>query len=252
MRREIGSEFWDVPVSCKKNNLFPDFTNWFLSGRSALQSIISELEGCHSVAIPSWCCDSMIKPFLDAGFSVNFYPVYWSRGLIQEVDYNSDVLFLMDYFGYSSRPPKTEKYQGVIIRDITHSLFSSSFSDAHFYFGSLRKWCGVKTGGFAWAYDGHQLKAGNEVNPEYVSLRSKAMQLKADYINQDLDNKSYLGLFAKAEELLERIGIAPGLERETELARHLDVNEIIYRRRANAKVLQSTLSDWLIFDHERV
>lgn len=246
MRREIGSEFWDVHISCKKNNLFPEFTNWFLSGRSALKSIISELEGCHTVSMPSWCCDSMIKPFIDAGFSVNFYPVYWDRGLIQEVDYNSDVLFLMDYFGYSSNSLKMNSYQGVIIRDITHSLFSTTYSDAHYYFGSLRKWCGVWTGGYAWTCDGHKLGIGVPDDSEFINLRTQAMKMKKEYVEGLNDDKKYLNVFEQAEKCLETVEVSPAAERDMFLGQHLDVELIRNRRRANADVLRSAFSDWLI------
>ena len=67
---EIGSEFWNSPIGNKENEIFPDSTQWFLSGRGALQSIIKELKNCRSAALPSWCCDSMVKPFIDAGIKV--------------------------------------------------------------------------------------------------------------------------------------------------------------------------------------
>ena len=70
--KEIGSEFWDVPVTEIENNIFPKSTQWFLSGRSALQAIINDIKECHTVAMPSWCCDSMVKPFVDAGYTVRF------------------------------------------------------------------------------------------------------------------------------------------------------------------------------------
>ena len=66
MAREIGSEFWNVPVIEKSNGLFPESTQWFISGRSALQAIIKELGKPRNVSLPAWCCDSVIKPFVDA------------------------------------------------------------------------------------------------------------------------------------------------------------------------------------------
>lgn len=33
MKREIGGEFWEVG---RENNIFPDTTVWFASGRAAL------------------------------------------------------------------------------------------------------------------------------------------------------------------------------------------------------------------------
>ena len=50
---EIGSEFWDVPQSNIENGIFPKFTQWFISGRSALQAIIKELKDCRTIAMPS-------------------------------------------------------------------------------------------------------------------------------------------------------------------------------------------------------
>ena len=147
--REIGSEFWDVPIIDKMNNLFPESSQWFLSGRSGLQAIIKELGEARSVSLPSWCCESMIKPFVDAGLEVHFYPVYWSEGqLFQEWSFDCDALFLIDYFGYSGAIPAPNGFKGTVIRDVTHSIFSTTYSDAEYYFGSLRKWCGVWTGGY--------------------------------------------------------------------------------------------------------
>lgn len=245
--REIGSEFWDVPVIEQQNNLFPESTQWFLSGRSALQAIIKDLGDARSVALPSWCCDSMIQPFSDAGFEVSFYPVYFDRQLVQEMDLRSDVLFLMDYFGYQSPASDLRGYKGIVIRDITHSLFSANYADADYYFGSLRKWCGVWTGGYAWTDDGHRLAAGKLDKGEYVTLRTRAMEEKKDYIEGKRGDKEYLKVFEAAENCLDTAGIAPAVSRDVSLARHLDVEKIRQSRRTNADVLRNAFADWLIF-----
>lgn len=245
--REIGSEFWDVPVTDNIYCLFSKSTQWYLSGRSALQAIISDLGEVRSISLPSWCCDSMIKPFMDAGFDVHFYPVYWQEGLIQEIHLDSDVLFLMDYFGYTGQRPNLGNYEGIVIRDITHSLFSTSYDDADYYFGSLRKWCGVWTGGYAWTKNGHSLNPGNKDDSKYISLREVAMSQKAEYINGEREDKGYLKVFDEAEDYLETVGVAPATDRDVALAEHMDVKTIVNRRRANAEVLRKAFSDWLIF-----
>ena len=248
MRREIGSEFWDVPTIDQKNNLFPESTQWFLSGRSALQAIIKNLGGARSISLPSWCCDSMIKPFVDAGYEVHFYPVYWREGLVQEISLDSDVLFLMDYFGYSSDAPIIGDYKGVIIRDVTHSLFSSSYADADYYFGSFRKWCGVWTGGYAWTEEEHRLVEEKGDDFGYIPLRERAMNLKNSYIHGwGVNDKDYLRIFDDAEETLEHVGIVPADFRDVDLAEKLDVEFIKNRHRANAEVLRAALPDWLMF-----
>lgn len=243
--REIGSEFWDVPVAERVNDLFPQHIQWFLSGRSALKSIIKEIRQCQTVAMPSWCCDSMVKPFLEQGYNVQFYPVYWRDGLIQDISLNCDVLFLIDYFGYTSSV-NISGYSGIVIRDVTHSLFSASYSDADYYFGSLRKWCGVWTGGYAWTADGHDLSVNEAANLGYVELRAEAMQLKEKYLNGEGD-KCYLKVFETAENSLDNIGIADAIERDVLLANRLNTDLIRKRRKTNADVLRRNFAEWLVF-----
>lgn len=246
--QEIGSEFWDVPTKGQQNYVFPDCTQWYLSGRSALQAIIAELGAARSVSMPSWCCDSMIKPFADAGMKIRFYPVYARGRIVQEVDFDCDVLFLMDYFGYSSQQPDLSDWHGVIIRDVTHSVFSETYRDADYYFGSLRKWCGVWTGGYSWTRDGHQLSMENTGDHGYTQLRENAMRLKEQYINgQGTAGKEYLQVFSEAENSLKWTAIAPAAERDIVLAQKIDVQFIKARRQANAKVLRDAFPDWLIF-----
>lgn len=248
--REIGGEFWDAIVTDVDNGIFPESTQWFLSGRSALQAIIEELSDCRTVAMPSWCCDSMVKPFIEAGKEVYFYPVYWQNGLIQEINLDSDVLFLIDYFGYSCsqyNQSELNRYNGIIIRDVTHSIFSSTYFDADYYFGSLRKWCGVWTGGYAWARDGHWLNSGEKEDVNYIELRKKAMLQKDKYIMGKHSDKSYLKIFDKAEATLESSGIVTAADRDVKLARTLDVKKIKNLRRVNSEILRKEFYDWLIF-----
>lgn len=246
--REIGSEFWDVPTTSIGNTLFPESIQWYLSGRSALQAIIKELHSARTVSMPSWCCDSMVKPFIDAGMEVHFYPVYWQDGLVQETNRNSDVLFLMDYFGYTGHQPDLSGFSGIVIRDVTHSVFSAKYSDADYCFGSLRKWCGVWTGGYAWTRDGHSLIMEDSDDHGYIPLREKAMRLKNSFIHRwGVTDKGYLKVFDEAEDALEHVGIHPAVDRDIELAKKLNVEFIKKRRRANAKVLRTVFSEWLIF-----
>lgn len=253
MMKEIGSEFWDVPLIEQEINIFPKTTQWFLSGRSALQAIVKELlvKAKKSVAMPSWCCDSMIKPFVDAGMEVSFYPVYSDKVFNQDTNTDCDVLFRMDYFGYTGDVAVSHP---CVVRDVTHSVFSRNYSDADYYFGSLRKWCGVWTGGFAWAKDGRQFEIADSDDKGYTLLRKKAMELKESYINDVPDangnrffDKGYLSVYNKAEELLEDIGIAAASDRDVKCAQTLDIAFIKSRRRKNAEVLMQAFAEQLIF-----
>lgn len=250
--REIGGEFWCVPTQphIREGMFVPLWAQWYLSGRTALRAIIKELSWAKTVALPSWCCDSMVTPFLDVGISVRFYPVYAENGLIQEIDNQCDVLLLMDYFGYTT---SLTAEHSCVIRDVTHSLFSTSYNDAHYFFGSLRKWCGVWTGGFAWKSNGQLLDEVESDESKYTVLREKAMILKKHYIEQCLDegkdtiDKNFLGHFEDAEYVLDNCGIAPADERDKTLIEKIDVEYIKTRRRLNADVLMNAFPDLLIF-----
>ena len=158
MISEIGSEFWNVPVCNSENKLFPDNTTWYLSGRAALRAIITDIKNkidFKRVALPSWCCDSMITPFLEERIEVEFYSVYFENGTFKKEFSNiskCDAILLMDYFGFKRNFDIS--FDGIIINDITHSVFCGEFSDADYTFGSLRKWAGFYTGGFAFSRTG--------------------------------------------------------------------------------------------------
>lgn len=238
MSREIGSEFWDVPVCDYENGLFPESTKWFQSGRSALQAIIAEND-FHSVGIPSWCCDSIIKPFVDSGIVVQFY---------DKDAPSTEAVLVMDFFGYST-PITWEKFNGIVIRDVTHSLFTESHHDADYYFGSLRKWAGFWTGGYAWGFK--QQISYEECRTEFALRRKQAMLLKENYILGKTDSKEYLKLFEVAEDELEKNGIFPADPEDIKNAYHLDVELIRLKRRANAQILLKEFDDIAIFKELR-
>ena len=249
--REIGSEFWSVEIATQPCQIFDNNIQWYISGRSALQAIIKDLRWAKTVSMPAWCCDSMVKPFVDAGMKIKFYPVYPDHGLKQEIDVDADVLFLMDYFGYTEERVNDHP---CIIRDVTHSFFSRNYDDADYYFGSLRKWCGICTGGFAWSKKKNRLYEGIKNGFNYVSLRSEAMDLKSSYINKKtsisgelVTDKHFLSIYEKAEQELDNIGIVAAPERDIELARMLDVDYIVSRRKENGRALMKAFPDMIVF-----
>ena len=242
MRIEIGSEFWDVPVTSINNNLFNEDTAWFLSGRSALRAIIQDIKkerNASTVAIPSWCCDSMISPFLIEKLKVFFYPMFAPDDVKREITSKCDIVLVTDYFGYQS---DTEFSDGIVIRDLTHSVFNNNHRDASYYFGSLRKWCGIYTGGFAVGIDGVE-----NTSDEYIALRKEAMQKKKEYISGKSSNKEYIDIFNKAEELLDSCLIAGAADRDIDIANHVDVELIVNRRRGNAAILLDAFADIAVF-----
>lgn len=244
--REIGSEYWDIPIGKKENVLFGKDgfkdVKWYLSGRSALMAVIASAS-FESVSLPSWCCDSMIKPFADAGKRIKFYPA-----LTEIRNIETDAVIVMDYFGFTGHS-ELHGYNGIVIRDLTHSVFSRTYNDADYYFGSLRKWAGFYTGGFAFSHHGIMTveNRNDEYVCDYISLREKAMKKKKLYICGESDDKDYLADFGKAEEFLDNYGIAAACHRDCEAAVMLDIEYIKRKRRENAKVLMKSLGSIAVF-----
>jgi len=133
----------------------------------------------------------------------------------------------------------------VYFRDVTHSLFSYEYKDAQYYFGSFRKWCGIKTGGYAWGFDEDISGIKNE---KYVNLRIKAMQEKERYINGKSHSKGYLKIYEQAEEYLDSLnGEFEADIDDVEAAVHLDVDFMSSQRRKNAQVLMEAFQNQLLF-----
>lgn len=227
MVSEIGSEFWNVPTCQERNDVFPEHTKWFLAGRTALKYIIWDC-GIKSVSIPEWCCESMIAPFIEADVQVIFYS--------EKPSVNTDAVFIIDYFGYTVHNHVPDGYVGIVIRDMTHSIFSASYEDADYYFGSLRKWAGFWTGGFAWG----NWKKAEVIAPcdeHYVFLRRTAMEAKEIYIAGKTNRKGFLELFKEADIYLKTCGVCSAEERDVESAKFFDWVTVKTIRRANAKIL---------------
>lgn len=253
MIKEIGSEFWSVPYCEKENDLFPENTKWFLAGRSAIRYIINDIRAkreFNSVALPDWCCESIIQPFLDADIDVKFYSVYIDeKGRFCQdftIAQSCDALYLMDFFGYSTPTPVSD-FPFVCIRDATHSLFATSYK-ADYTFGSLRKWAGFYTGGYAWANKGWNTDTPLEpVDEDYYFMRRSAMLAKENYLLNG-GSKDYLKTFAEAEDYLDNIKSIPAAaQRDIKMAKHLDVEFIKKRRRENAEILLERFEDKAIF-----
>ena len=255
MKSEIGSEFWNVPTGDSKTTFFPKDTKWFISGTSALKYILEDIEAekeVKSASLPSWCCSCMITPFIEKKLTVSFYDVYFDEENGLSVDFtntaDSDITLVLSYFGYSSLHI-VGKPSGLIIRDITHSIFTSKvYDDATYYFGSIRKWMGVWTGGFAYKKNSWMTDIVIPlVSSNYVKLRESAMLQKMEYLDHTRVDKHYLEIYEEAENYLDLCEIEGAASRDVELISFIDIPNIVRKRRANAEVLISALSSISLF-----
>ena len=261
MRQEIGSEFW---TGCQPNGggrrILPDIDSLHLvlSGRTALDCVLSDLlrtQRAGRAYLPSYCCQTMIEPFLAHGFSVAFYEAYAGADGI-EFDLSdaedADVVLLMEYFGFGTpalRPfAETLRNSGkTVVFDATHSLLMPEYRafsfPADYIFGSVRKWTDINLG--------FCLKTGGSMTcppltpcPEYTALRDRAFDLKSDYIRENSDDKhSFLQMFTDAEEYLAQNYHAKAAdERSLSHLSDLDADLLRSRRRENALCLTEEIN----------
>lgn len=244
MIREIGSEFWnDGPV--KKNEIY------LLSGRTALEYIIRDIIKNHdveSVLIPSYCCHTMIEPFVRNNISVRFYDVYFSEFGGLSVDIPSarknEIFYYMTYFGFchlngADRAKLREEFT-VIIKDNTHSWLSKDNDCcADYSYVSYRKWTGFDAISCAKKINGFFSEFPKEMNIRYSDIRKQAFSMKRTFMNSGVGKKqTFLKLFSDAENVLETdyVGYKPSTETMAAFLQ-LDTEYIVKKRQQNAKIL---------------
>ncbi len=259
---EIGSEFWKYEDNLISNNT--DFwnlgedTKFVLSGRTAIYFVLQNILLNHDIKkayLPTYCCNSMIKPFIDLGIEIEYYDVYYNNGLKYNInlDEDFDIFFAMNYFGYSStnmeKYIKTFKEKGkIIIEDITHSFFSSKkfsiYSD--YLVGSLRKWFPVTSGGIAVnRKTKFELKLNDNTNEKIISLRKKAMENKSKFINNNENLKeTFLNQYSKSGKLLENDYKNYSIDNDSlKIIMGINLEKIISRRKENSNIIYEKLKN---------
>lgn len=235
VNREIGSEFWN---NFESNNLekgsYKAVPKWMqlgkeqkllLAGRTAIDFVledISKTKNVRSVYMPSYCCSSMLQPFIDRGIKIVFYNVVSDdEGLVYQINYNisTDIFFATSYFGYqcTTMDNVIKKFLNkdiIVIEDITHRLLSEKnyCSEADYLIASLRKWFPIPTGGLAVKLRGmfkeQELKEAPE---EFLKKKTNAM-IKKDQYMKDYDEgdkrykilkDQYLRQFRESNEILQ-------------------------------------------------
>ncbi|MCF0132358.1 MAG: hypothetical protein HUJ72_00680 [Blautia sp.] len=252
MQREIGSEFWQQSCcAARPRILFGNcdlIDNYnivhVLSGRTALDFIIRDIKATRmfeTVALPSYCCDSMIEPFLRNGVKVHFYPV--NEHGIEVFDQQCDAILLLDYFGYADDAivciaDAARKRGQIVIYDATHYLADREIA-ADYVFCSYRKWQFCSSAYVRKNNDDFHIPIPKKRNQLYIEMRMQAAALKEKYMmGLSEDKDSFLYLFSQAEELLEGdyvdyAGSYTQIEKE----------EIIVRRQENAAQLIEGIRD---------
>ncbi len=237
MISEIGSEFHTLLQDKGKGIILPRNGSLVFSGRTAIEAVLREMPHIKSALLPSYCCASMIAPFIKNGIYVKFFDVNWENGLKIKLDDTADILFWCNYFGYRNKMPD---FDGVIIEDITHSFFSeeSYHLNSDYLVASLRKWEPIICGGYC------SIKIDGVKPPnEFVDIKSKAMSLKKDYLDGIISEKKlFLDLFANCNQwIADNYSEFEIDDTSREYLMHVDVDKQKEIRCENAKFLYEGL-----------
>lgn len=265
---ELGSEYWldeNISIRLSDDIITP---NWLqcssmsslllFSGRTAIDFILSDIEKervIQNAYMPSYCCGSMLAPFLKRGIGIQYYDVVYDSqfGIKPRIDENvdCDILFILDYFGFIISDSNLLKYfknkGSIVVEDRTHSIFSkSSISEfVHYSFASLRKWFGVLSGAIIYK----QGDLGDKevlCAPSYVSLKYDAMKLKCNYLKNIgcVDKSRYLSLFSQFNQNLYSDYCNYSIDiLSSHILNAIDINHLKERRRENAFFLYEGLSE---------
>ena len=177
-----------------------------------------------------------------------------------DLENDSDIFFAMNYFGYSETNMeeyiKKFKEKGkIVIEDITHSILSkkrySEYSD--FLIASLRKWFPISSGAIAVNLkENFILKLSENTNEKLVTLKDLAMENKRNYINKYEENNLldsqkgkdiFLKQYSESNKILENDYQNYKIDENSyKVLMGIDIEEIIKKRRENAKLIYEKLS----------
>lgn len=256
--REIGSSFWETEWGgngLKVLNAQTCNPVFSLSGRTSLLQIIEDVKSCRDVRtamLPSYCCDSMIEPFIRSGIQVEFYPVVADENGLKAVFQRTlapDIVLSMSWFGTGNgkrnaleEAVKSISPETIIIRDATHSLLSEEADSGacDYIFASVRKWTGTKGAGVI-IKSPEKMEPYTENNTAFSKTISEAMDLKKSYIAGESSSKDgFLRLYAEGESILDWDYAGYGAD-ESDVRAISELNEdyIIQIRKRNFSILAS-------------
>ena len=267
--REIGSEFWsDSRLNDKKNESFQHQINFgvdkrlLFSGRTAIDYVLEDIsKPIKRVYMPSYCCASMLQPFIDRKIDIEYYDVIIDReGLKYKVNFDSDidVFFANSYFGYEVTVMDSiiEEFKSrnvIVIEDITHRLLSKkNFCEkADYSVASLRKWFPIPSGGLAvklkdYFKDIQLLSPSGEIEEKKIVAMNKKEAfmrgLESNNIDSEHEKSNFLKLFAEFNKSLQLDYKNIKIDAvSADILSRIDIFNIQKRRRENSKYIHDAL-----------
>lgn len=275
MLSEIGSNFWLDPnqVQAEKQLGTPSQYNcegedfvWLSTGRSAIKFVIKTIEkrkpNIKKIAVlPSFTCDTVFEPFINAGYQVCYYPIKHdlrtTSDAIMETVLNNEasIVLFHRYFGFDTLDGQVDRMCEILrslgkitIEDCTQNLYSDIHrAQSDFTIGSIRKWTGTPDGGFAVCREGRF--DNKPTTPDVVLEKAKMEASFAKYrflYEHEGDKNEMLSMYRKAEDILNNQSIIYSLsDMSAKVQANLDKGELVLKRRENFDILSKNLTKQL-------
>lgn len=226
---------------------------WLDTGRSAilvaLQSILGR-GGIPSAWLPRYCCQSVVQPFLQLGFKVNYYSMgvdLQTAKLPFAINDGETVLFI-NYFGKKNDSfinqlkknfPRS-KYNYFILEDNVQSFFKENTRlNGDYRFSSLRK--------FTCLPDGALLESNVVLNEKLYAADESFISgklLGKLFRGCNADVELFMPLLHDAEQNLDKKIVPRNMSLiSRKLIKFLDLNSISRRRRQNWQLLLNELME---------
>lgn len=263
MKREIGSDFWEIHENeCndfKFKNKYKDF-RLTVSGRNSIDLVLRELDIKHKVALlPGYTCKTVIEAFLRNDFKIIFYNINLNLE-IKQIDffekikkYNPSIILVHSYFGINNLKVNKNIMEYIksnkiyLLEDLTQRLLSEFESiDADYHLGSLRKWTAIPNGGILCSKY-HEIKYDNFLYDSRIDyILFNAYKLKNEYMESG-DSKlknSFRKEFLRAKDLFEIFtgDIYSMTDKSKKILYSIDLKELKRKRIKNFKILSKYLN----------
>lgn len=261
---EIGSYYWldkkKIPTDTLVVNYLPKVSDssFTFSGRNAIEIALKdamENKRIKVAYVPSYCCVSMLQPFIDNGVTFDFYEVRFENGkIIYDIDANKkcDLILFMRYFGLKYRGldesiSRLKTAGTIVVEDLTHSIMDEEpylpYSD--YLVASLRKWFAIPTGGWVGKLSGEMTIKPNQDSNNTISEKIVGMDMKYRYLlGENISKEEYLKINSKFDNDLIHVDRMLKIDDVSlRILENTDTKMLIEQRRRNAKILKESLTN---------
>lgn len=265
-KSEYGSDFVEKePTKAKKGIFQGECIHDYLLGRTALDAIVQDAimeHGVETVLLPSYCCHTMIHPFVRRGLQIRFYDIVPAEGggVKYCIDWEQpfDAILIMQYFGFYNENVfdivhRLKDKKKIVIEDATHSVLQPNpySGESDYVFASYRKWMATIGGAIVIKREGLMREGTDIVTDEqsvrdrYLAVKGRAIAEKKKYFTEKCKTeKTYRQFFYEAEQMIETQYAGFEIDDESrECIYDSDYERIKTIRQTNAKYLIAGLKD---------